>query len=68
MDFNFACKIYHTKVYTFFTKVVVLFTWKLAKLVSYFSEFSMNFYGIYKIQAKHKRGEESFCTQAPWNF
>jgi hypothetical protein len=39
MDFNFSCKIHHTKVYIAFTKVVVLFTWKLAKLVSHFSVF-----------------------------
>jgi hypothetical protein len=25
LDFNFSCKIYHTKVYTTFTKVVALY-------------------------------------------
>jgi hypothetical protein len=39
MDFNFSFKIYHTKVYITFTKVVVFFTRKLAKLVSHFFVF-----------------------------
>jgi hypothetical protein len=54
MDFNFSCKIYITKVYTSFTKVVVVFSRKLTKLVSHFSDFCLNFYRLYKLQAKHK--------------
>jgi hypothetical protein len=53
-DFTFSCKNYNSKVYTSFTKVVVPFTMKLTKLVSQFSEFSVNFYAFYKMQAKHK--------------
>jgi hypothetical protein len=68
MDFNFLCKNHHTKVYTAFTKVVVLFTRKLAKLVSHFSDFSLNFYAIYKFQARHSKLEESSCTQALITF
>jgi hypothetical protein len=56
------------KIYTAFTKVVVLFTRKLAKLVSHFSHFSVNFYAIYKLQEKHKKTKESNFTQAPINF
>jgi hypothetical protein len=63
MDFNFSCKVYHTKVYTSFTKVVVLFSRKLTKLVSHFSNFALNFYGIYKLQAKHKRGKNLFARK-----
>jgi hypothetical protein len=68
MDFNFSCKIHHTKVYTAFTMVVVLFTRKLAKLVSHFPDFSVNFYAIYKLQAKHKEKEESICKRVPRTF
>jgi hypothetical protein len=39
MDFNFSCKIYHTKVYTAFTKVVGFVTRSTRKLVSHFSDF-----------------------------
>jgi hypothetical protein len=47
--FNFSCKIYQTKVYTTFTKVVVLFTRKLTKLFSHFAYFLLNFYTFYKL-------------------
>jgi hypothetical protein len=53
---------YHTKVYTTFTKVVVLLTKKLTKLVSHFSDFFAILYEFYKIQEKHKGREESICT------
>jgi hypothetical protein len=67
-DFYFSCKIQHTKLYTAFTKVVVLFSRKLAKLVSYFSDLSLNFYTFYKIQANHSKLEESYLYMGPWNF
>jgi hypothetical protein len=31
-------------------------------------KFSMNFYGFYKLQEKHKRKEESYCIRAPETF
>jgi hypothetical protein len=31
----------------------------------YFLGFSMIFYGFYKVQLKHNKGEESFCSKAP---
>jgi hypothetical protein len=68
MDFNFSCKIHNTKVYTAFTKVVVLFTRKQAKLISHFSDFSVNLYAFYKLQAKHSKLEESYFTQALRTF
>jgi hypothetical protein len=68
MDFNFSCKIYHTKVYKAFTEVVALLTRKLAKLVSHFSDFSVNLYAFYKLQAKHSKLEESIYTPALRTF
>jgi hypothetical protein len=60
MNFTFSCKIYHTKVYTTFTKVVVLFARKLTKLVSHFSDFSAILYDFYKSLANTHTRVESF--------
>jgi hypothetical protein len=68
MDFNFSCKIHHTKVYRVSTKVVVVFTRKLAKLVSHFSDFSVNLYAIYKLWPKHTKKEQSFYTKVLRNL
>jgi hypothetical protein len=67
-DFYFSCKIQHTKIYTVFAKVLVLFSGKLAKLVSCFSNFSLNFYTFYKILANHSKLEESYLYTGPWNI
>jgi hypothetical protein len=67
-DFNFSCKIYHTKVYTTFTKVVVLFTRKLKKLVSHFSQFFVNFYEFYNSGQSTQKREESNYKEIPGNF
>jgi hypothetical protein len=68
MHFNFSCKNHHTKVYTTFRKVVALFTRKLANLVSHFSDFSVNFYEIYKLWPKHTKKEQSIYTPVLGNF
>jgi hypothetical protein len=68
MDFNFSCTNYSSKVYTSFAKVVVLFTRKLEKLVSHYSDFSVNLYAIYKLWPKHTKNEQSIYTQALRNL
>jgi hypothetical protein len=65
-DLNFSCKIYHTKVYTTFTKVVVLFTRELEKFVSHFSNFSLNFYRIYKITGQAHKKDRIYFHAGPW--
>jgi hypothetical protein len=65
MDFNFSCKLYHTKVYTAFTKVVGFVSRSTAKLVTHFSDFFVNLYAFYKLQEKYTKLEEFSCTNTP---
>jgi hypothetical protein len=68
MDFIFSCNICHTKVYTTFAKVVVIFTGELAKLVSHFSDFRWISMQFTRFLQTHTRLKESFCKQALRNF
>jgi hypothetical protein len=54
--FYLLFKTYNSKVYDIFLGKVVFITTHLAKLVSKFSDFSINFYEFYKLQAKLNRG------------
>jgi hypothetical protein len=66
--FNFSSKNKSSKVYTCFATVVVLVTQRTTKLGLRYSDFSTNWYWIYKYLLKHLRSEETSCTQTPARF
>jgi hypothetical protein len=55
LPFYFSSKNCSSKVYTSLEKVVVIVTLSTAKLGLQFLDFSVIFYGFYKVQLKYKR-------------